>query len=1229
MNAYVNAQISTVNAEISAVTTAWTANAASQEGEITSLRANITAANAVIATQSTWLGNLQANVGNVNIYEASSTNTLTSLVMVDNPVTGYQKPLLNVQIANVWSSGSSIVTTGSTKYVTALLWTGNALLAATDSSGMLRSTDGGNTWATVTTGSYNFVNFTVSNGIIFATTGAEAPEDNESIWQSSDGGITWTVTATSSPQYLPPTQCWGVAVNGGTPGGVVGSDDNSGYAGLIYYNNSIDQFSYASVSGTAWGSGACSAWSQLSNGTVYASNNNGIYISTSYGLSWTHTSTYVVQVDPHSGSDKSYDYRGLANGFVLYNNTVFAASTSGIIKSTDGGNTWTLVNSSITYSPLLVVDGTIIAGLYTSADGGNTWVLSGGAVPGNYSGDSSTGGFISLAANGGTVYGAEGAFNGTGSNRLFTSIPSGLWYNASTNLLNANINAPGSVVVGTGVFWANGTAYSSGSSYGNTQVAAYLPTDPTIQSIESGATAANTSISTLQTEITSNAALITGLQTQVTANAATLSSFQTYANATYALQSNVVNQIIAGANITITPSGGQGIVTISATGGGGGGGGGASFNGNLTGNALVDTTNNHVLINASPYSAPTVYSTNFPVLSTSYVVVDPSYSAGVLQPTSVGTGAQSVAVVASANILFATGSGSTRSAAGGATYLQARPSTQSMSNTDRLIGHTGVVDYISNGASYGTYSSPGVTGLNVRGMSGVSTFSGSGFLNAIIGTSGGVQLSPNNGAANVYYMTGLMSSVSTSNGLNATMSNVQYSRLVGGYMSFGAGYTINNAVGLHIPSGWATTTGNTTISNKYSILSQDTSTTLSHAGNINVNGNNGVNNGIIFADGTFQNTASSASLTWSNEESSNFTATAGQGYFINTINNPITVTLPASPSKGQTVGFVDAYGIFGINNFTIYGNGANVMVTTGNLTLGNNWEGLQLVYENSTNGWIPYSGVNNGTLSPPAQTYTASYLIVAGGGGSGASDGGGSGAGGLLSGTATLTSAITYSFTVGAGGGGSSGGGNNGTNSTGLSLTAIGGGQGGSGGTPTPGNGGSGGGAGNGGGGSAVSGGSATTGQGYTGGSSTGQANGTHYATGGGGGAGGVGGNADTSNAGNGGIGVQSSITGTATYYAGGGGGTTFSAGTAGTGGAGGGGSGTTGGGGGSGTANTGGGGAGGAGGGTSGGSGGSGVVIISVPTANYTGITTGSPTVTTNGSNTIMTFTSSGSYTA
>ena len=44
---------------------------------------------------------------------------------------------------------------------------------------------------------------------------------------------------------------------------------------------------------------------------------------------------------------------------------------------------------------------------------------------------------------------------------------------------------------------------------------------------------------------------------------------------------------------------------------------------------------------------------------------------------------------------------------------------------------------------------------------------------------------------------------------------------------------------------------------------------------------------------------------------------------------------------------------------------------------------------------------------------------------------------------------------------------------------------------------------------------------------------------------------------------------------------------------------------------------------------GGSGIVILSIPTTSYTGIQTGSPVVTTSGTNTILTFNTSRSYTA
>ena len=292
-----------------------------------------------------------------------------------------------------------------------------------------------------------------------------------------------------------------------------------------------------------------------------------------------------------------------------------------------------------------------------------------------------------------------------------------------------------------------------------------------------------------------------------------------------------------------------------------------------------------------------------------------------------------------------------------------------------------------------------------------------------------------------------------------------------------------------------------------------------------------------------------------------------------------------------------------------------------------------------SNGGAGGSGLiiveENYAVNVSSSNYTASYLIVAGGG-SGGGYGGGGGAGGLLTGLASLIPSINYSITVGSGGAASATttNGNPGNNSSlfGLSggtITAIGGGYGGgNAGTSsgqTGGNGGSGGGASHGASTSvATTGGSGTSGQGNAGGTGL-NGNGSSYGEGGGGGAGAVGGNYAGTAGGAGGIGIASTITGSSVYYAGGGGG--FGGGSSGAGGTGGGGAG------GStspvaGTVNTGGGGGGG-GGAAGGAAGGSGVVILSIPTSNYTGITTGSPTVTTSGSYKILTFTASGSYTA
>jgi hypothetical protein len=288
---------------------------------------------------------------------------------------------------------------------------------------------------------------------------------------------------------------------------------------------------------------------------------------------------------------------------------------------------------------------------------------------------------------------------------------------------------------------------------------------------------------------------------------------------------------------------------------------------------------------------------------------------------------------------------------------------------------------------------------------------------------------------------------------------------------------------------------------------------------------------------------------------------------------------------------------------------------------------VQLIYSALYGAWVMQ--MPSTLISPPVPpTYTVQYLAIGGGGGGGSSgnpQAGGGGAGGYTQNYFTALSGTVLGISIG--GGGSTNANGTDTSVTGV-VTVSGGGYGGN---PEQngGNGGSGGG-----GGARAAFGYGITGQGYNGGY------GDFDSGAGGGGAGGGGGNAGDGGGfpnrygGVGGTGSSSAINGSTVVRAGGGGGGGVD--VAGNGGSGGGGRGAqnpysgqgvgfpaT-----AGLVNTGGGG----GGGTigyAGANGGSGVVILVMPTSSYTGTTTGSPTVFTSGSNTVLTYTSSGTYTA
>ena len=402
--------------------------------------------------------------------------------------------------------------------------------------------------------------------------------------------------------------------------------------------------------------------------------------------------------------------------------------------------------------------------------------------------------------------------------------------------------------------------------------------------------------------------------------------------------------------------------------------------------------------------------------------------------------------------------------------------------------------------------------------------------------------------------------------------------------------------------------------------------------------------------------AAAAGISWQSVvTASTLTAVAGNGYPINTTSNACTVTLPASASVGDEIIFTDYARTWGANALTINPNSLNYQgETTPQPVYDTAGESFHIVYMDVTKGWIP---INDGAVAlETPQNYTIQWLVIAGGGSGGSYQSGGGGAGGYRlkyasensgGGTdteslITLTGGTVYTMTIGAGGAASSGSadpsswGNDGEDSV-LSgsditdITSIGGGGGG---TYQSApivmgdgrDGGSGGGEGHVNPPTASARGSGTANQGYNGGDHTGSYT-SPYSGGGGGGASAVGGTSVSSGNGDGGAGLTSDITASSVARGGGGGSLDGSGNDGGGPGGSGSGDGTNG------TANTGGGSGGGSNGPSASGVGGSGIIVLRMSDDDYSGTTTGSPTIATgqggSSDETILTYNATGTYTA
>jgi hypothetical protein len=111
---------------------------------------------------------------------------------------------------------------------------------------------------------------------------------------------------------------------------------------------------------------------------------------------------------------------------------------------------------------------------------------------------------------------------------------------------------------------------------------------------------------------------------------------------------------------------------------------------------------------------------------------------------------------------------------------------------------------------------------------------------------------------------------------------------------------------------------------------------------------------ILVTDGSgnLSFTDNSGGTSWQAVKTTTFTAVAGEGYFCDTSSAAFTATLPATPTLGDEVTFVDYAGTFDTNNLTVGRNSENIQGSAADLTVSVERAGLTLVYSGATQGWL-------------------------------------------------------------------------------------------------------------------------------------------------------------------------------------------------------------------------------------------------------------------------------------
>ncbi len=304
-----------------------------------------------------------------------------------------------------------------------------------EGGGVYKTTDGGKNWIKL-----------LSDDVVPITAVVFSPSDPEVIYagsvnafyRSDDGGETWTTYAKEGGGYGP------VGIRAGTPISMVVDPDNS----MIVFVNNYNGGNYKSTDGGETWEEASDGYTGAAltvvdmdrdhPATVYTIGRNGPFRSTNGGNDWTGIAYYPANeiqwcglaLNPqnpqevligygiifkstdggntwkevynaytdegqegqfqsivYAPSDSTIIYAGSHMGFGVLSGSIPAQPSVGILKSTDSGESWEVINNGLETSmlnilciavhptdPDIVYAGTLKDGLYKTTDGGQNWV---------------------------------------------------------------------------------------------------------------------------------------------------------------------------------------------------------------------------------------------------------------------------------------------------------------------------------------------------------------------------------------------------------------------------------------------------------------------------------------------------------------------------------------------------------------------------------------------------------------------------------------------------------------------------------------------------------------------------------------------------------------------------------------------------------------------------------------------------------------------------------------